>query len=117
VCRHLRQTEHGVLTAQTVVVGLFARVHATARLAARLGGRELLEARGHDRVQFLMLAPVRHHLVGVRAHELALETVEVRRLVLAGACDETQNKKTRRKLYPPVVAARGEGRLLSKIGS
>jgi hypothetical protein len=33
-----------------------------------------------------VLAPVRHHFVGVGAHELALETVEVRRLVLAGTC-------------------------------
>lgn len=84
VRRHLGQPEHGVLAAETVVVGLFAGVHATAGLAARLCRRELLEARGHDRVQFLVLAPVRHHFVGVRAHELALQTMEMRRLVLAG---------------------------------
>jgi len=69
---HLGQAEHGVLAAQAVVVRLLARVHAPARLAARLRRRELLEARGHDRVQLLVLASVRHHLVGVRAHELAL---------------------------------------------
>lgn len=88
VRRHLGQAEHRVLAAQAVIVRLLAGVHATARLAARLRRRELLEARGHDRVQLLVLAPVRHHLVGVRAHELALQTVEVRRLVLLpGACN------------------------------
>lgn len=93
VRRHLGQPEHGVLTAQTVIVRLFARVHATARLSASLCGRELLEARGHDRVQLLVLPPVRHHFVGVRAHELALETVEVRRLVLAGTCAQMRRPK------------------------
>jgi hypothetical protein len=86
VGRHLGQAEHGVLAAQAVVVRLLARVHATAGLAARLRRGELLEPGGHDRVEFLVLAPVRHHFVGVGAHELALETVEVRRLVLAGTC-------------------------------
>lgn len=81
---HLRQAEHGVLTAQTVVMRLFSGVHATARLTAGLGRCELLETRGHDRVQFLVLAPVRHHFVGVRAHELALQTVKMRRFVLSG---------------------------------
>lgn len=101
VGRHLRQTQHGVLTAQAVVVRLFARVHATARLAARLGRRELLETRGHDGVQFLVLAPVRHHLVGVRAHELALQTVEMRRFVLTSAC-EIEGKKKRKLIDKPI---------------
>jgi len=87
VGRHLGQSQDGVLAAQAVVVRLLARVHATAGLAARLRRSELLEARGHDGVELLVLAPVSHHLVGVRAHELALQTVEVRRLVLAGTCE------------------------------
>lgn len=85
--RHLGQSQDGVLAAQAVVVRLLARVHATAWLTAGLRRRELLEARGHDGVELLVLASVSHHLVGVRAHELALETVEVRRLVLAGTCE------------------------------
>jgi len=86
VGRHLGQAEHGVLAAQAVVVCLLAGVHATTGLATRLRRSELLEARGHDGVELLVLAPVSHHFVGVGAHELALETVEVRRLVLAGTC-------------------------------
>lgn len=56
--------------------------------ATRLRRRKLLEARGVDGVPLLVLPAVRHHLVGVRAHEIALEAMEVRRLVLLLACEE-----------------------------
>lgn len=82
---HLRQAEHGVLTTQTMVMRLFSGMHATTRLTACLRWCELLETRGHDRIQFLVLTSVRHHFVGVRAYELALETMEMRRFVLTGA--------------------------------
>jgi len=98
VGRHLGQAEHGVLAAQAVVVRLLAGVHASTGLAACLRRGELLEASGHDGVKLLMLAPVSHHFVGVGAHELALETVEVRCLVLTGtyvrrAGEENKNRK------------------------
>jgi len=101
VGRHLGQAEHGVLAAQAVVVCLLAGVHATTGLTARLRRGELLEASGHDGVKLLMLAPVSHYFVGVGAHELALETVEVRCLVLTGtyvrrAGEENKNRKKKR---------------------
>lgn len=72
------------MTAETVVVRLLARVRARLRVTGLRRG-ELLEAGRHDGVELLVLPPVRHHLVGVRAHELALEAVEVGGLVLHGA--------------------------------
>lgn len=77
-----------------MVVRLFSGVHATARLPARLGWREFLESRGHDRIQLLVLAPVGHHLVSVRAHKFALQTMEVRRLVLTGTYTWRKKKTT-----------------------
>lgn len=86
VRRHLTEPQHRVLALDAVVVGLLPVVAAALQLAA-LAGRELLEAGLRDRVELCMLPPVSHHLVGVRAHELALEAVEVRRLVLALVCE------------------------------
>ena len=68
-----------------MVVGLLAVV-AAARGGAVLGGGELLEARGQDGVQLLVLPPVRHHLVGVRAVVVALQAVEVARTLLICTC-------------------------------
>ena len=68
-----------------VVVGLLAVV-AAARGGAVLGGGELLEARGQDGVQLLVLPPVRHHLVGVGAVVVALQAVEVARALLICTC-------------------------------
>ena len=45
-----------------------------------------LEARGQDGVQLLVLPPVRHHLVGVRAVVVALQAVEVARALLICTC-------------------------------
>lgn len=81
VRRHLGESEDGVAALEAVIVrllaGLLARLDATA-----LRRRELLEAGRQDRVRLGMLAPVRHHFVRVRAHKVALETVEMRRFVL-----------------------------------
>ncbi len=84
---HLRQAEHCVLALPAVVVRLLAvvralrrgrgRVGRPQRAAARLRRRELVEARRHDGVQLLVLAPVGHHLVRVRAVVVALQAVEV----------------------------------------
>lgn len=82
---HLAEAQHRVLALEAVVVRLLLVVVA-ALDAARLRRRELLEAGGVDGVALLVLPPVRHDLVGVRAHEVALEAVEVRRLVLLLAC-------------------------------
>ena len=68
-----------------MVVGLLAVV-AAARGGAVLRGGELLEARGQDGVQLLVLPPVRHHLVGVRAVVVALQAVEVARALLICTC-------------------------------
>ena len=68
-----------------MVVGLLAVV-AAARGGAVLRGGELLEARGQDGVQLLVLPPVRHHLVGVRAVVVALQAVEVARTLLICTC-------------------------------
>ena len=68
-----------------MVVGLLAVV-AAARGGAVLRGGELLKARGQDGVQLLVLPPVRHHLVGVRAVVVALQAVEVARALLICTC-------------------------------
>ena len=47
-----------------------------------LGGGVLLEAGGHDAVELLVLAPVGHHLVRVRAVVVALQAVEMARALL-----------------------------------
>jgi hypothetical protein len=56
-----------------------------------LGGGVLFEASGHDAVELLMLAPVCHHLVGVRAVVVALQAVEVARALLIRACAQTED--------------------------
>jgi len=81
VSGHLGQSEDGVGALEAVVVGLFVRVGAVVDTAG-LRRREFLESRRQDRIRLLVLPPVGHHLVGVGAHELAFEAVEVRRLVL-----------------------------------
>ena len=68
-----------------MVVGLLAVV-AAARGGAVLRGGELLESRGQDGVQLLVLPPVRHHLVGVSAVVVALQAVEVARALLICTC-------------------------------
>lgn len=69
------------MAAQAVVVRLLLVVGAAVDVAVLRRG-ELLKAGGHDRVQFLVLPPVGDHLVRVGAHKLALEAMEVRRLIL-----------------------------------
>lgn len=79
---HLAEPQHGVLALAAVVVRLLAVVRAP-RHRAELRRRELLEAGGHDGVELLVLPPVGHHLVGVRAVVVALEAVEVGRALLS----------------------------------
>lgn len=81
VSGHLRQTKHRVLALQAMVVGLFTGVLALYT-AARLARGELLEACRRYAVQLRVLAPVSDYLVGVRAHEVAFQTMEVGSLVL-----------------------------------
>jgi len=81
VRRHLRQTQHRVLTLKAVIVRLLAGVLALHR-SARLTGRKLLETRSRDAVQLGVLSPMRDHFVRVRANEVAFQTVKVRCLVL-----------------------------------
>ena len=81
-----------------MVVGLFLVVVAALN-PTRLGRCELLETRSVDRVTLLVLPAMRHHLVGVGAHEVALEAMEMRRLVLLLPCgkkklDYTHIKKS-----------------------
>lgn len=81
VSGHLGQAENGEAALEAVVVCLLVGVRAAVD-AAVLRRRELLESGGQDRVGFLVLPPVGHHFVRVRAHKVALETVEVRRFIL-----------------------------------
>ena len=81
---HLTEAQHGVVALEAVVVRLLLVVVAGGDVAG-LRGRELLEARRVDGVPLLVLAAVRHHLVGVRAVVVALQTVEVTRALLVGA--------------------------------
>lgn len=81
VSGHLGQDENGEAALEAVVVCLLVGVRAAVD-AAVLRRRELLESGGQDRVGFLVLPPVGHHFVRVRAHKVALETVEVRRFIL-----------------------------------
>lgn len=81
VSGHLGQAEDGVLALQAMIVSLFAGMLALYT-TARLARRELLKARRRDTVQFRVLPPVGDHLVRVCANEIALETMEVGRLVL-----------------------------------
>lgn len=73
---HLCQPQHGVLTAKTVVVRLFAAMLAVLD-AAHLTRSEFFESSRLDTVQFLMLASVGHHFVCVGANEFAFQTVEM----------------------------------------
>ncbi len=63
-----------------------------------LGGGVLLEASGHDAVELLVLAPVCHHLVRVRAVVVALQAVEVARALLVRACAHRQKTNISTKL-------------------
>ncbi len=63
-----------------------------------LGGGILLESSSHDAVELLVLAPVCHHLVGVRAVVVALQAVEVARALLVRACAHRQETKISTKL-------------------
>lgn len=54
----------------------------TLHTSAGLTGSEFLKASRGDTVQLRVLPPMSHHFVGVRADEVALQTVEVRCLVL-----------------------------------
>ena len=75
---HLAESQHRVLALAAVIVRLLPVVRAAGD-GALLRRGVLLEPRGHDRVQLLVLSPVSHHLVGVGAEILALQTVEVAR--------------------------------------
>lgn len=88
---HLCQPQHRVLTAQTVIVRLFAAMLAILD-AAHLTRSEFFETGRLDTVQFLVLATVRHHFIGVSANEFAFETVKVRGLVLGRSCKENNPK-------------------------
>lgn len=66
----------------SLLLVVVAPLHAT-----RLGRRELLKARCVDGVTFLVLPAMCHHLVGVRAHEVTFEAVEMRCLVLLLPCE------------------------------
>ena len=80
VSRHLRESENRKPAYHAVVMRL-PPVVLTPGDATLLRRRRLREPRRRDGVQLLMLPPVRHHLVRVRADEIALDAVEVRRLV------------------------------------
>ena len=84
---HLGQAQHCVLTLPAVVVGLLAGV-AAAVYGTVLGGGELLEACSQDTVELLVLPPVSHHLVGVRAVVVTLQAVEVTGTLLIRTCKE-----------------------------
>lgn len=81
VSGHLSQTQDGVEALEAVVMSLLVGVGAAIHSAV-LGWGELLETGLHDRVRLLMLTPVSHDFVRVRAHKVALEAMEVGRLVL-----------------------------------
>jgi len=81
VRRHLRQTQHGILALQTMIMRLLARV-LTLHSTARLTGGKFLETRRRDTVQFGVLPPMSNHLIRVCADEVALQTMKMRRLVL-----------------------------------
>lgn len=84
---HLCQPQNRILTAETMVVGLFAAMLAILD-ATHLTRSEFFETGRLDTVQFLVLATVRHHFVCVSANEFAFETVKVRCLVLGRTCKE-----------------------------
>ena len=66
-----------------MIVGLFAIVRAAGR-GAVLGRSELLEARGQNAVQLLMLSPVGYNFVGIGAVIVTFQTVEMARTFLIG---------------------------------
>lgn len=66
-----------------MVVGLFLAVDTLGLVATTFARWELLEASSLDGVKFLMLPTMGDDLVGVSAHEVTLQAVEVRCLVLS----------------------------------
>lgn len=76
VSAHLTKAQYRVLTAKTMVVGLLSRMGATVR-RADLTRSEFLESGRVDRIELLMLSPVRDHFVRVRADEVAFDAVEM----------------------------------------
>lgn len=78
-----------------MIVSLFAGMLALYT-TARLTRRELLKACRRYTVQFRVLPPVGDHFVRVRANEVALEAMEVGRLVLHRA-----QRRRVRALCPP----------------
>lgn len=89
VSRHLTQTEYSVLTTEAVIVSLLTGMYTRVWLAAGLRRRVLLESGRVNRIQFVVLSTMGHHFVGVRADELTLQTVKMRRFVLAFSCVHT----------------------------
>ena len=83
VSLHLGEAEDSVMTLSAVVVGLLSVVTA-AGCCTKLGGSELLKARGQDAVQLLMLSPVGHNFVGISAVIVTFQTVEMARTFLIG---------------------------------
>ena len=81
----MSQAENGVATLEAVVVRLLVGVRAAVD-ATVLRRSELFESGGENRVRFLVLPPVSHHLVGVCADEIAFQTMEMRRFVLHRPC-------------------------------
>lgn len=79
--RHLRQTQHRILTLQTMIMCLLARM-LTLHSSARLTGRKFLETRRRDTVQLGVLPPMSDHFIRVCANEVAFQTVKMRRFVL-----------------------------------
>lgn len=108
VRRHLRQTQHRVLTLQTMVMRLLAGMLAL-HSSARLTRGKLLEARRRDAVQLGVLPPVSDHLVRVRADKVALQAMKVRRLVL--------HRSERRRVRTLSSAAGHVGAILLKVAA
>lgn len=88
---HLTQAKHSVLTTKAVVMGLLARVLTRIWLSTGLRRSEFFKSSRHDGIGFLMLPPMSHHFIGIRAHEVALEAMEMRCFVLAGGCKMFKN--------------------------
>ena len=110
---HLTEPEHCILALVAVVVGLLPVVGAPAAAGAVLRRRVLLEARGHDVVQLLVLPAMGHHLVGVRAGVVALEAVEVAAALL-GLARECYDWKVMRESQL-VIASGGNNEMLKTI--
>lgn len=63
-------------------------MNARVRLTASLRRRIFLEASRIDRVQLLMLPPMRHYFVRVRADELAFQAMKMGCFVLTTPCNK-----------------------------